>query len=234
MKGLNTLVFRKMYLILPSGFSNISLYPFYTLLLIMLTDRQKDALDFIRHYFHLNGKAPLIHEIAEGLGINSHSTTHRYVQALIEEGYLKRFPTRKRGLELIEEGESEPTITLPLMGKIAAGRLIEAIPDETEIDVSILFKGKDRYVLKISGESMTGKGIMSGDYVVIESTKQAQHGDIVVALVDDYDATLKTMFINKDHTITLMPANDAFEPITLDPNRLSIQGVMVGLLRTYS
>lgn len=199
----------------------------------MLTDRQQDALDFIRDYFDTNGKAPLIHEIAQGLGINSHSTTHRYVQALIKEGYLKRFPTRKRGLELVELEGNEPTITLPLKGKIAAGRLIEAIPDEDEIDVGIMFKGNNRYVLKISGESMTGKGIMSGDYVVIDSSQQAQHGDIIVALVDNNDATLKTMLINKDSTITLMPANDAFEPLTLDPNRLSIQGVMVGLLRSY-
>lgn len=199
----------------------------------MLTDRQQDALDYIRNYFHLHGKAPLIHEIAQGLGISSHSTTHRYVQALIEEGYLLRFPTRKRGLELVELEDDKPTVTLPLKGKIAAGRLIEAIPDEDEIDVGIMFKGNNRYVLKISGESMTGKGIMSGDYVVIDSSKQAQHGDIIVALVDNNDATLKTMLINKDLSITLMPANDAFEPLTLDPNRLSIQGVMVGLLRSY-
>ena len=120
-----------------------------------------------------------------------------------------------------------------MMGKIAAGRLIEAVADESEIDLGIMFKGKGRYVLKISGESMIGKGIMPGDYVVIESTRQARHGDMIVALVDGFDATLKTMLVNQDGTITLMPANDDFDPVTIDAKRLSIQGVVVGQLRTY-
>ncbi len=132
-----------------------------------------------------------------------------------------------------EQVFSEQSLVFPMMGKIAAGRLIEAVADESEIDLGSMFKGKGRYVLKISGESMIGKGIMSGDYVVVESTRQARHGDMIVALVDGYDATLKTMLVNKDGTITLMPANEAFEPVTIDAKRLSIQGVVVGQLRTY-
>ena len=122
---------------------------------------------------------------------------------------------------------------MPVMGKIAAGRLIEAVPDESEIDLGEMFRGKGRYVLKISGESMIGKGIMPGDYVVVETGRAAKHGDMIVALVDGYDATLKTLLINEDETFTLQPANDSFEPITLEATRLSIQGVVVGQLRTY-
>lgn len=199
----------------------------------MLTKRQQDTLSFIRHYIEENGEAPLVTEIAEGLGISSQGTTHRYIDALIDEGYLQRLSGRTRGLQLCEHQASDQSLILPMMGKIAAGRLIEAVPDESEIDLGIMFKGKGRYVLKISGESMVGKGIMSGDYVVIESNRQARHGDMIVALVDGYDATLKTMLVNNDGTITLMPANEDFEPVTIEAKRLSIQGVVVGQLRTY-
>jgi repressor LexA len=120
-----------------------------------------------------------------------------------------------------------------VLGKIAAGRLIEAIPDESEIDLGEMFTGKDRFVLKINGESMIDKGILDGDYVVIQSQQTARHGDIVVALVDGYDATLKTMFLNEDETITLMPANMSYEPVTIEAKRLAIQGVVVGQMRTY-
>ena len=199
----------------------------------MLTKRQQDTLNFIRHYIEENDEAPLVTEIAEGLGIKSQGTTHRYIQALIDGGYLERLSGRTRGLQLTEQEGADQSLILPMMGKIAAGRLIEAVADESEIDLGIMFKGKGRYVLKISGESMIGKGIMPGDYVVIESTRQARHGDMIVALVDGFDATLKTMLVNQDGTITLMPANDDFDPVTIDAKRLSIQGVVVGQLRTY-
>lgn len=198
----------------------------------MLTKRQKDTLEFIRNYINENGEGPLVAEIAGGLGIQSHGTAHRYINSLIENGYLERLPLRTRGLTLIQPDDPS-TLVMPMMGKIAAGRLIEAVPDESEIDLGEMFRGKGRYVLKISGESMIGKGIMPGDYVVVETGRAAKHGDMIVALVDGYDATLKTLLINADETFTLQPANDNFDPVTLDPKRLSIQGVVVGQLRTY-
>ena len=96
-----------------------------------------------------------------------------------------------------------------------------------------MFLGTSRYVLKITGESMIGKGIMPGDYVVVETARAAKDGDIVVALVDNNEATLKTLLINDDETLTLMPANESYDPITLSARRLDIQGVIVGQLRTY-
>ena len=202
----------------------------------MITQRQQDTLDFIRNYIIDYGKAPLITEIAEGLEITSLGTTHRHIKALVDAGLITRETGRERGLSLI--GQTIPledgiSVKLPVLGRIAAGRLIEAIPDESEIDLGDMFAGKDRFALKINGESMIDKGILDGDYVVIQSQQTANHGDIVVALVDGYDATLKTMLLNDDGTITLMPANVNFEPVTIEAKRLAIQGVVVGQLRTY-
>lgn len=198
----------------------------------MLTQRESDTLEFIRNYIKKEGKAPLISEIASSLGITSHGTAHRYIKSLINAGYLEQLPLRTRGLRLVES-HAQDSLLLPVMGKIAAGRLIEAVQDESEINLGDMFLGNSRYVLKITGESMLGKGIMPGDYVVVDTKKRPQHNDIIVALVDKNEATLKTLLINEDETLTLMPANESFEPITLEPKRLDIQGVIVGQLRTY-
>jgi repressor LexA len=204
----------------------------------MLTERQQDTLDYIRHYIQSHERSPLVSEIAEGLGIRSQGTTHRYIQALVDEGLLERYVGRTRGLVLLESSTNQQdvpsnAVVLPVMGKIAAGRLVEAVADETEIDLSEMFSGKDRFVLKVNGDSMIDKAIMSGDWVVVQSQSRAQHGEIVVALVDGYDATLKTLLINDDGTVTLMPANAEYEPITLSSERVRIQGVVVGQMRTY-
>jgi repressor LexA len=201
----------------------------------MLTAREQNTLDFIRRYIEKNGRSPLVSEIAEGLGISSQGTTHRYIQALVDAGELERHVGRTRGIRLtnqVDEVINDP-VTLPVMGKIAAGRLVEAIADESEIDLSDMFTGKGRFVLKVNGDSMIDKAIMSGDYVVVQSQSTARHGDIVVALVDGFDATLKTLLLNADGTVTLMPANVNYEPVTLPADRVRVQGVVVGQLRTY-
>ena len=199
----------------------------------MLTRRGQDTLKFIEDFMRQNDHAPTMEEIANGLGIKSVGSAHFYVEQLISAGELERIDKRSRGLRLKPVSESDTSGVLPMMGKIAAGRLIEAVPDESEIDVGAMFAGSGRYVLKISGESMTGKGILPGDYVVIDGTKQARDGDVIVALVDGYDATLKTMLLNQDGTMTLMPANPDFEPLTLAAERVRVQGVVVGQMRTY-
>ena len=197
----------------------------------MLTQRESDTLEFIRKYIKEEGKAPLVSEIARNLGITSHGTAHRYIKSLINAGYLEQLPLRTRGLKLAETQDPD-SLSLPVMGKIAAGRLIEAVQDESEINLGDMFLGTSRYVLKITGESMIGKGIMPGDYVVVETARAAKDGDIVVALVDNNEATLKTLLINDDETLTLMPANESYDPITLSARRLDIQGVIVGQLPT--
>lgn len=204
----------------------------------VLTERQQDTLTFIQHYIRDHGRSPLVAEIADGLGISSQGTTHRYIQALVNAGLLERNVGRTRGLQLINQHDDQPeqpilSVILPVMGKIAAGRLIEAIPDESEIDLGDMFSGSNRFVLKVNGDSMIDKAILSGDWVVIQSQQTARHGEIVVALVDGYDATLKTLLTNDDGTVTLMPANENYEPVTLAAERVSIQGIVVGQLRTY-
>lgn len=199
----------------------------------MLTQRGKDTLKFIEDFMRQNDYAPTMEEIAVGLGIKSVGSTHYYVEQLLKAGELERLDNRSRGLRLKPVTESDRSGVLPMMGKIAAGRLIEAVPDESEIDVGAMFAGSGRYVLKISGESMIEKGILPGDYVVVDGNKQAKDGDVIVALVDGFDATLKTMLLNNDGTMTLMPANPAFEPLTLAAARVRVQGVVVGQMRTY-
>lgn len=202
----------------------------------MLTERQQDTYDFIRRFIKEQGRSPLLSEVAQGIGLSSQGSVHNYIQALVNEGLVERSVGRTRGLRLVEKNTdgSEPvSVTLPVMGKIAAGRLIEAVHDESEIDLGGMFAGKGRFVLKVNGDSMIDKAIMSGDYVVIQSQQTARHGDIVVALVDGYDATLKTLLLNDDETVTLMPANVNYEPVTLPAKRIAIQGVVVGQLRTY-
>ena len=199
----------------------------------MLTQRGRDTLKFIEDFMRQNDYAPTMEEIAVGLGIKSVGSTHYYVEQLLKAGELERLDNRSRGLRLKQMAESDRSGVLPMMGKIAAGRLIEAVPDESEIDVGAMFAGKGRYVLKISGESMIDKGILPGDYVVVDANRQAKDGDVIVALVDGYDATLKTMLLNNDGTMTLMPANPVFEPLTLAAARVRVQGVVVGQMRTY-
>jgi len=202
----------------------------------MLTDRQQDTYDFIVHYFEDHQRAPLLSEVAHGIGLSSQGSVHNYIQALVNEGLIERVVGRSRGLRLVEQ-HNEPerlSVILPLLGKVAAGRLIEAVPDESEIDLGEMFSGSGRFVLKVNGDSMIDKAIMSGDYVVLQEQRTANHGDIVLALVDFHDATLKTLLINNDGTVTLQPANADFEPVTLPVERVMIQGVVVGQLRTYS
>jgi repressor LexA len=202
----------------------------------MLTDRQQDTYNFIVHYFEEHQRAPLLSEVAHGIGLSSQGSVHNYIQALVNEGLIERAVGRARGLRLVEQ-HNEPerlSVILPLLGKVAAGRLIEAVPDESEIDLGEMFSGSGRFVLKVNGDSMIDKAIMSGDYVVLQEQRTANHGDIVLALVDFHDATLKTLLINNDGTVTLQPANADYEPVTLPAERVMIQGVVVGQLRTYS
>lgn len=201
----------------------------------MLTERQQDTYEFICHYIEQYGRSPLLSEVAKGIGLSSQGSVHNYIQALVNEGLVARNIGRSRGLYLTRghDQQNELSVKLPVMGKIAAGRLIEAVPDEDEIDLGGMFAGKGRFVLKVNGDSMIDKAIMSGDWVVVQSQKTANHGDIVVALVDGFDATLKTLLMNNDNTVTLMPANVNYEAITLPAERVSIQGVVVGQLRTY-
>ncbi|MDH5764739.1 MAG: transcriptional repressor LexA [Gammaproteobacteria bacterium] len=195
----------------------------------MLTDSQRKTLDFICHYVNQHGYAPKLQEIATGIGIQSRGVVHRYVQALINEGYLTNIPGRHRGLQLTESIQHS---TIPLLGKIAAGQPIEAISGH-EINLADFFMGPGRFALKVQGESMIDAGILDGDIAVIKQQYEARNGDIVVALIDNEEATLKTFQRMDQHHIKLIPANKYMQAMIYGAERVQIQGILIGSLRRY-
>ena len=198
----------------------------------MLTATQHRTLHFIQRYMNQQGYAPSLDEIAAGIGIRSKGTAHRHVQALAEAGYLRLMPGRKRGIQLPGDMPGA-ALRLPLLGRIAAGRPIEAISNPETIDVPPQLRTPNRcYVLEVRGDSMIDEGILDGDWVVIEHREQARNGEIVVALVDGEEATLKRLE-QKPNEVVLHPANERLEPMHFSPERVQVQGVLVGQMRRY-
>jgi len=198
----------------------------------MLTDRQRQTFDFIRAYRQRHGVAPKLREIAQHLGIRSRGTVHRYVRALETAGLIAIAPARARGIELATRPKTRRTV-LPLLGRIAAGRPIEAIAGHDEIDLSEFFMGPNRFVLRVQGDSMIEDGILHGDMVIVDKRDSADNGEIVVALIDNNEATLKRLHKNRDGSVTLRPANSKLPPLRYAASRVRIQGVVVGQMRSY-
>ncbi len=201
----------------------------------MLTRRQQQVMDIIQTLYARNGYAPTLDEIGQAGGINTRSTVHQHVQALIREGRLQA-ATGKRAYRMPEpvvERHPQMSLNLRLEGRIAAGKPIEAIADRNEINPSEIFAGRNRYVLEVRGESMIDIGIMDGDFVVIQQQEEARNGEIVVALVEREEATLKRIFHLPDSRIELRPENSAMQPMVYPAENVQIQGKMVGLFRSY-
>ena len=198
----------------------------------MLTPAQHRTLDFIRQYYVRHGFAPTLTEITLGLGIRSKGSMHKQVQALAEAGVIRLLPGRKRGIELTEETESQ-ALSIPLLGRIAAGHPIEAIPDQENLNIAEFLLGPGRFALLVQGDSMIDAGILDGDTVIIRRQDTADDGDIVVALIDDESATLKRFHHRVGNKIELAPENKSLRPLILEASRVRIQGVLVGQLRTY-
>jgi repressor LexA len=197
----------------------------------MLTDREREVYDFVRAYTRRHGVPPKLREIGAHLGVASRGTVHRYLRAIEEAGLIAITPDRARGVRLVDK--TTVRSVLPVLGRIAAGLPIEAIPDETEIDLSEFFMGPNRFVLRVDGESMIEAGILHGDMVIVESRNSARDGEMVVALIDNQEATLKTFLRNPDGSITLRPANRGMTPLRFAAERVAIQGVVVGQMRSY-
>ena len=197
----------------------------------MLTRLEEKVLQHITQYITRNGHAPTLAEIGDAVGIRSRGTVHRYVEALVNKGHLHRSGRSWRGIRLTGEHDRRLTI-LPLEGRIAAGGPIEAIPDQAEINFSELLLGPDRYVLQVQGDSMMDAGILDGDLVVVRHTDTADNGDIVVALIDRGEATLKRLRKHGDR-VELIPANRSMAPMIYPADRVPIQGGVVGQVRLY-
>ncbi|MCK9532154.1 MAG: transcriptional repressor LexA [Gammaproteobacteria bacterium] len=197
-----------------------------------LTRRQQAILDFLREHARQQAYPPTLDEVCAALGLRSRGSLHKHVSALVEAGYLEPLHGKQRGLRLSAAAMGEEN-ALPLLGTIAAGRPIEAVAQPESIEVPRLLRSRAPcYVLRVRGDSMVDDGILNGDYVIIEAREQARDGEIVVALVDGHEATLKRLQ-RRSGEVLLHPANAAMEPMRYAPERVAIQGVLVGQMRRY-
>lgn len=198
-----------------------------------LTEKQRLVLNFIQRYINEHQLSPKLQEIADAIGIRSRGVAHRYVQALTDAGFIETNSGKHRGIRLLEDRQGRPASTLPLLGKIAAGKPIEAIPGEDEIDLRDFF-GTHNFAVRVQGDSMIEAGIMDGDTVIIRFCETASDGDIVVALIDETETTLKRFKrSHKGKYIKLIPANKDMEAMVYEADRVRIQGVLIGQIRKY-
>lgn len=202
-----------------------------------LSKRQQMIFDFICNEVELKGYPPSVREIAKAVGLASSSTVHGHLERIENKGYIRRDPTKPRAIEILDESatdiEKDTALYIPVVGKVTAGipiTAVENIDEYTPIPSSTASMGDDLFVLIIEGESMMNAGILDGDKVVVKQQTTADNGDIVVALTEDNEATVKRFFKEKDH-FRLQPENDLMEPILLD--NVSILGKIVGLYRTF-
>jgi repressor LexA len=218
----------------------------------MLTAKQRELLQFIHERLQESGVSPSFDEMREALDLKSKSGVHRLISALEERQFIRRLPNRARALEVIKMPETvsptiaaalatkivipaaaNDTIEIPMHGRIAAGTPIEALQGTEGFAVPAALLGPgEHYALEVSGDSMVEEGILDGDFALIRKVDSARDGEIVVALIDNEEATLKT-YRREGQMIRLDPANRAYEPQRYDEGRVSIQGRLAGLIRRY-
>ena len=207
-----------------------------------LTRRQKEVMDFLAGFIKKNGYSPSYEEIAAGLSVASLATVHKHIQALEAKHYLRRNYNHSRSLEIgqryvaEEIARHEPTAgrdSVPLMGRIAAGAPVEAIQNPETLHFSDFVGDQNTFALQVRGESMIEDHICNGDFVLVERTDSVRNGDIIVALVDGSDATLKRYYAESDGRIRLQPANAAMAPIHVPPEALQIQSRVLAVTRKY-
>ena len=205
-----------------------------------ITRRQREVYDFLQHFIEEHGYSPSFEEIGTGLGLSSLATVHKHISNLQEKGLLKRDYNRSRSIDVVKirsrakQAVAAPPadIGLPLMGVIAAGRPLEAVENPETISLGDFTRAKDVFVLQVRGESMQDEHIVDGDYVLVENTKTARDGEIVVALVSKSEATLKRIY-QEGETIRLQPSNATMKPIILPAAEVEVQGRVIGVLRKY-
>lgn len=199
--------------------------------MVDLTEKQQAIYDYIRRYITERGMAPSYEEIRKTLRFRSYNSVQKYLKKLEEKGYIKSpWKNRKRALELVDPGPV--AMVVPLLGRVAAGRPIEAISHPETIEVpEALLRGEDHFALKVVGDSMVDDGIRDGDIVIVKRQRDARNGQTVIALIGD-DATIK-QYHRRGAQIELRPANPRMRPILVGEDDLQIQGVVIGLIRKF-
>jgi len=199
-----------------------------------LTRRQKEILDFVARHIQKKGYAPTIEEIGDHFGLSSLATVHKHLTNLQNKGIIKRTVNRSRALELVPTDVAVRAIELPLLGRVAAGTPIEAIQaTETIFVPEDMIGRRETYVLQVKGDSMIDEQIRDGDYVIVENRQSALDGEMVIALLEGERATLKKLYRERGGRIRLQPANATVEPIVVDEDQVTVQGVVIGVLRKY-
>jgi repressor LexA len=204
-----------------------------------ITRRQRELYDFLSRFVAENGYSPSYEEIKVGMGLSSLATVHKHVTNLEKKQLLTRDYNRSRSIDLLPpKGKLKQSmavntaVVLPLVGRIAAGRPIEAVQNNETISLADFVRSKEVFVLEVRGDSMQDEAILDGDYVLVEKAKTAHNGDIVVALIESTDATLKR-FYREGENVRLQPSNAAMKPLIVPAATVEVQGRVIGVLRKY-
>jgi len=200
-----------------------------------LTKRQREILTYLTSYTEQNGFAPSFEEIAESFRYSSLATVHEHLTNLERKGYIKRSYNESRAIEILPTEYNARSVELPLLGSVAAGSPIEMMEANETLAVpdSFIGRGGNHFVLRVRGNSMIEEQIRDGDFVVVNERQRADNGEMVIALVNGTSATVKKYYRERDGRIRLQPANDTMAPIYVHENDVSIQGIVVGVLRRY-
>jgi repressor LexA len=205
-----------------------------------LTKRQKEVLDFLVGFSNKHGYSPSFEEIARALRLTSLATVHKHISTLERKGFVRRGYNQSRSIEVMqlpkpirEQVLERHSVELPMAGRIAAGRPLEAVEQGETFSLGEFARAQGSFVLQVKGSSMIDDHILDGDFVVIEPTQVANPGEVVVALVDGDEATLKRFYREPGGKVRLQPANSEMRPIVLPAACVQIQGRVVGVLRKY-
>ena len=198
-----------------------------------LTKRQREILDYLNEFIEQHGYAPSLEEIGRRFGLSSLATVHKHLTNLQDKGFIRRAWNRSRSVELVPTRMGGQAIVLPLLGYVAAGTPIEAVVSAETVTVPEDLVGtRDTYALRVRGNSMIDEQIRDGDLVVVEDRQTAHNGEMVIALLEGSEVTLKK-FYRENGRIRLQPANDAIPPILVEADKVQVQGVVVGVMRRY-
>ncbi|HVP51437.1 MAG TPA: transcriptional repressor LexA [Terriglobales bacterium] len=206
-----------------------------------ITKRQREIYDFIARFVAERGYSPSFEEIGEGTDLSSLATVHKHITNLEKKGLLRRDYNRSRSIDVLPpKGALKKSMQvaasvgteLPLLGRIAAGRPVEALQNPETISLADFTRSKEVFVLQVKGDSMQDEAILDGDYILVEKTSAVRNGEIVVALVDGMESTLKRIYKEGDK-VRLQPSNAAMQPVIVPAAAVQVQGRVIGVLRKY-